>query len=988
MNKLVLFTCFLFLFFLGARAQTICGFDLRHQTLMKSDDRYARQHESTRLQIKQIIDQQTARDSKGHFATATVVIPVVVHVMHTGGAVGTVYNPSDEQIFATIDYLNKIYAGTWPGMTAPAEGGGIVNMGIQFSLAQRTPTCAVTSGIVRTDASVVAGYVTSGCTTTNELAMKNLSRWDPSKYYNIWVVNKIPGAAGFAYTPGSSPSLDGTVLISDVMAADDPTLPHEIGHAFGLYHTFFGGCITGDCSIIGDAVCDTDPVTSSGNCRTGFTNACTGTPYLVNTENNFMGYSKCHTLFTNGQKARAQASLSLPCRSSLIDPSNLALIPCGSQIRFNKATGSHAEDITAPIDGCRRYRDYAYTMSISEAPLATATVTLSTGGSAVRGIDYELTTNGSFLSPSNIITFNTGSTATQTFTIRVFDDAQLEPTENILLDFLLDNGGGNAIKGNKPSLNLTIADNDIAPDGSAILTYNIGNSSGSGASFFDVRQKNRRVQFQYKASELVAAGITAGPVTSIALFFDTKLSSKPFQNFNIKMGHSSVPYLVNSGVSTEVTGLTSVYSSASLNTISGLNRFNFSTPFLWDGVRNITIEMCFDNGAADASNLPDFIKTFTDGGTATQGNYLVADVNCSQSLLLSYSYYSFGEKPDIQFGKNTPIAPVETALAANTDLHIQPGSDEYFYSGNNKLIMKMCCISHTLNCVNVRLQEAGDIWHSYHSGSRSAKVFRISPAINGSTTSYSLSFYFTNAELSGKNPATLNIARTTASTVSASNGSNTEFKTPVISSMGADIKVFTATFTGSGSFFLVDGNVSLPVTIADFKGKLNDHRQTILTWLTVAEQKFSHFDIEHSRTGSGFTRIGKADPKSTSSQQTNYEFVHSDPVPGLNYYRLKQVDKDGEYEYSRIISVNLIASKVDPVVYPVPAKDQIHVDFRKKMSAGVFEIFTADMKFVQRGMIKEGSQAITIKLNQLIKGIYLVRYSDGELTSQFKFIKE
>ena len=73
----------------------------------------------------------------------------------------------------------------------------------------------------------------------------------------------------------------------------------------------------------GDRVCDTDPISYNQvggvvdfTCRSGI-NACTGTPYSINTEKNYMNYTNCYTVFTAGQKARMQAAMSLPGRQTL-----------------------------------------------------------------------------------------------------------------------------------------------------------------------------------------------------------------------------------------------------------------------------------------------------------------------------------------------------------------------------------------------------------------------------------------------------------------------------------------------------------------------------------------------------------------------------------------------------------------------------------------------------------------------------------------------
>src|SRR5690606_7884082 len=209
------------------------------------------------------------------------------------------------------------YAGTYPGMQEPVEGGGVVDMEIQFALAQRTPSCGATNGINRVDASSLSNYVNNGVNVqttggVSELTLKNFSRWDPTQYYNIWVVNKLDGAdgtsgqfiAGFAYFPGASSLLDGTIMLATQMQTGRKTLPHEIGHALGLYHTFQGSSgsancpANANCNTQGDMVCDTDPVSENQTggiynfaCRTG-ANACAApNNFTRNTESNFMAYT-------------------------------------------------------------------------------------------------------------------------------------------------------------------------------------------------------------------------------------------------------------------------------------------------------------------------------------------------------------------------------------------------------------------------------------------------------------------------------------------------------------------------------------------------------------------------------------------------------------------------------------------------------------------------------------------------------------------------
>jgi hypothetical protein len=318
-----------------------CGFDILHKKQLTEDPGFARTIERNNETINRYINNhpESGRKVTGR-QMALFTIPVVVHVVHTGDAIGTIYNPDDAQIIGAINYLNSIYNGTHPDLA-----GGVGDIEIQFVLAQRDPNCNPTNGIDRVNGTVLANYDSLGVNAAasggvSELSVKNLSRWNPSNYYNIWVVNKIDGAdgtdgqfiAGFAYFPGSSPLVDGTIMLATQMQAERKTLPHEMGHALNVYHPFEGSFDAAtcpgnsNCNTQGDRVCDTDPISANQTgltidftCRTGLNTCVSPTPtnYSPNTERNIMSYTTCFELFTAGQKARMIAAMSLPSRVSL-----------------------------------------------------------------------------------------------------------------------------------------------------------------------------------------------------------------------------------------------------------------------------------------------------------------------------------------------------------------------------------------------------------------------------------------------------------------------------------------------------------------------------------------------------------------------------------------------------------------------------------------------------------------------------------------------
>lgn len=265
---------------------------------------------------------------------STYTIPVVVHIIHNNGP----ENISNAQVFTAIQQLNDAFANT--GVYQDANG---VNTNIQFCLAQQDENGNFTNGIDR-----VVSPLTDVTVETDDIALKNLSRWDPTKYLNIWVVNSItslssgPGVAGYAYLPSQhGMPEDGIVNEAQYFgtsADDSKVLFHEVGHYLGLYHTFEGGCFNNDCQNDGDRVCDTPPdqTTAAVSCSTTL-NTCTSDDDDLSANNpfrpvangglgdqndqmeNYMdyGFQQCQRLLTQGQSDRMVAALT-GVRASLL----------------------------------------------------------------------------------------------------------------------------------------------------------------------------------------------------------------------------------------------------------------------------------------------------------------------------------------------------------------------------------------------------------------------------------------------------------------------------------------------------------------------------------------------------------------------------------------------------------------------------------------------------------------------------------------------
>ncbi len=252
-------------------------------------------------------------------------LPVVIHVINTGDSIGSADNPATAQINAMIKNLNN----SW---RKKDNNDGGADMKIQFQLAIKSPFCTATGGINRVNGSSVTNYASGGITNINyagsadEVLVKNLSWWPNTDYINIWIVNKINGSStspgGYAYFPEyTSASIDGIVLQASVIDGTNKTIVHEMGHYFSLYHPFHDDgnettcAANDDCANEGDKVCDTE-VELNVPCGTS-TNSCNSNqPFIVvdaiknySVLNNYMGYTACQWMFTDGQKTRARSAL-------------------------------------------------------------------------------------------------------------------------------------------------------------------------------------------------------------------------------------------------------------------------------------------------------------------------------------------------------------------------------------------------------------------------------------------------------------------------------------------------------------------------------------------------------------------------------------------------------------------------------------------------------------------------------------------------------
>lgn len=118
---------------------------------------------------------------------------------------------------------------------------------------------------------------------------------------------------------------------------------------------------------------------------------------------------------------------------------------------------------------------------------------------------------------------------------------------------------------------------------------------------------------------------------------------------------------------------------------------------------------------------------------------------------------------------------------------------------------------------------------------------------------------------------------------------------------------------------------SMPIKLASFIAKPTNDFEVTLYWQTTSETDFSHFEIQRSRDALGFESIGRQESQKIASDLLNYSFVDNKPFDQISYYRLKEVDLDGSYSFSKIVSVNSINSEQKIFTFPNPVNNSFEI---------------------------------------------------------------
>ncbi len=178
-------------------------------------------------------------------------------------------------------------------------------------------------------------------------------------------------------------------------------------------------------------------------------------------------------------------------------------------------------------------------------------------------------------------------------------------------------------------------------------------------------------------------------------------------------------------------------------------------------------------------------------------------------------------------------------------------------------------------------------------------------------------------------------------------------------------------FSMTWSTAATSGPTILPVELARFTAKLVAGGVG-LNWLTASEDGNDHFAVERSSNGRSFEQIGRVKGNGTRKVQTSYSFTDTDPLEGASYYRLKQVDEDGSYTYSAIVSVQVKQAATSLILYPTIVTDQLKVAVPYK-DASLLEVYDPVGRLVLSQQVRVVGGVHTVNVSRLTSGRYTLR---------------
>jgi len=178
-----------------------------------------------------------------------------------------------------------------------------------------------------------------------------------------------------------------------------------------------------------------------------------------------------------------------------------------------------------------------------------------------------------------------------------------------------------------------------------------------------------------------------------------------------------------------------------------------------------------------------------------------------------------------------------------------------------------------------------------------------------------------------------------------------------------------SSFSGGGGGGASNGGTALPVELLEFYGKVQPNG-IALHWTTASEQNNAGFELQRSRNGQQWQTLDFIKGNGTTVEMKSYHWLDQNPLSGINYYRLKQIDLDDTWEYSPMISVQVDRKQAQEelLVFPNPVTNLLHYQLPDMEQVQGVQLLDVTGQVLRATTVIDGQ----LSLNGLPSGMYLL----------------
>ncbi|WP_149244295.1 T9SS type A sorting domain-containing protein [Dyadobacter sp. 32] len=402
-------------------------------------------------------------------------------------------------------------------------------------------------------------------------------------------------------------------------------------------------------------------------------------------------------------------------------------------------------------------------------------------------------------------------------------------------------------------------------------------------------------------------------------------------------------------------------------------------------------------------------------GTTTNWVSIVSGLYHSLGITANGKLWAWGYNDSGQLGDGTNAnksAPTQIGSSPSFEglTSISFGPISTMQQGQYNLYQNFCQLLVGISSTRASLtpitgQVTAQVWREEIQPAKYVqRHYEITPAVNPTTATGRITLYFTQADFvhyNAKNTIKLPTSSSDAAGIAnlliekrpgtSSDGTGlpgTYTGTPVNINPADEDIVWNAagswwevTFdvTGFSGFFVKTAESPLPLRLLAFSGT-KETASNNLHWETADEVNTKSFELESSKDGRNFQKIATIGAISTGNNR--YEYKDHTIYKGTTYYRLKMIDTDNTFSYSRIVSINR-DGKNSINLFPNPVADQLNLSLDNSLINSDAKLYDIGGKLLQTIKITSGEQLINVK--PLPVGMYVLKFKDG---SSGAFVKE